>query len=128
IMPQPHRRDIVTLNATSITFDATDGAAASRAEIEAQRQMHMAVDVLRRHIPGFGKCFLHTVMPAVSVRASRRIAGEYELTRADVESGARFADAIARGAYPMSVQSATQPGVRQHLFVRDGGDYDISYR
>ena len=128
IMPLPHRRDIVTLNATSITFDATNGAAASRAEVEGQRQMHVALAVLRRYIPGFAECFLHTVMPSVSVRASRRIAGLYEITRADVESGARFPDAIARGAYPMSVQSATQPGVRQHLFVRDGGDYDIPYR
>ena len=128
IMPLPHRRDIVTLNATSITFDATNGAEASRAEVEGQRQMHVVLAVLRRYIPGFAHCFLHTVMPHVSVRASRRIAGLYEITRTDIESGARFADAIARGAYPMSVQSATESGVRQHLFVRDGGDYDVPYR
>ena len=128
IMPLPHRRDIVTLNATSITFDATDGAQRSRAEVEGQRQMRIVLEVLQRYIPGFSACFLHAVMPAVSIRASRRIVGEYELTRDDVERGARFPDAIARGAYPMSVQSASQPGVRQHLFVRDGGDYDIPYR
>ncbi len=128
IMPLPQRRDIVTLNVTSITFDATDGAQRSRAEIEGQRQMRMALDVLRRYVPGFRDGYLHTVLPAVSVRASRRIVGAYELTRDDVERGARFPDAIARGSYPMSVQSATQPGVRQHLFVRDGGDYDIPYR
>jgi hypothetical protein len=128
IMPQPHRRDVVTLNVTSMTFDATDGAQRSRAEVEGQRQMHIAMEVLRRYVPGFRASFLATVLPAVSVRASRRIAGAYELTRDDVERGARFADAIARGSYPMSVQSATQPGVRQHLFVRDGGDYDIPYR
>jgi hypothetical protein len=126
IMPLPHRRDIVTLNVTSITFDATDGAQRSEAEIEGQRQMHMAFDVLRRYVPGFRNSFLHTVLPAVSIRASRRVSGEYELDRSDVENGKRFPDAIARGAYPMSVQSAA--GVRQHLFVRDGGDYDIPYR
>ncbi len=126
IMPLPHRRDVVTLNATSITFDATDGAQRSQAEIEGQRQMHIACEVLRRYVPGFQQSFLHTVLPAVSIRASRRVIGEYELTRADVENGARFPDAIARGAYPMSVQSAA--GVRQHLFVRDGGDYDIPFR
>ncbi|MCW5605287.1 MAG: FAD-dependent oxidoreductase [Burkholderiales bacterium] len=128
IMPLPHRHDIVTLNVTSITFDATDGAQRSRAEFEGQRQMHMALELLRRYVPGFKACFLHTVLPAVSVRASRRIRGEYELTRNDVESGARFGDGIARGSYPMSVQSSDKPGVRQHLFVRDGGDYDIPYR
>jgi 2-polyprenyl-6-methoxyphenol hydroxylase-like FAD-dependent oxidoreductase len=126
IMPLPHRRDVVTLNVTSITFDATDGAQRSRAEKEGFRQMQLALDVLRRYVPGFAQSFLHTVLPAVSVRASRRIVGEYELSRSDVEGGARFADGIARGSYPMSV--AVRPGVREHLFVRDGGDYDIPYR
>lgn len=126
IMPMPHRRDIVTVNATSITFDATDGAQRSRAEVEGQRQVRLAHDVLRRYVPGFASSFLHAVRPAVSVRASRRIVGEYELTRRDVEGGARFPDAIARGSYPMSV--TVKPGLREHLFVRNGGDYDIPYR
>jgi hypothetical protein len=128
IMPLPHRRDIVTLNVTSVTFDATDAAQLSAAEVEGQRQLRLAFDVLRRYIPGFQGCFLHSVSPSISIRASRRIVGGYQLTRADVEGQERFADGIARGSYPMSVQSATQPGVRQHLFVGDGGDYDIPYR
>jgi hypothetical protein len=128
IMPLPHRRDAVTLNVTSVTFDATDGAQLSRAEVEGQRQLRIALEVLRRYVPGFEKCFLQTVLPSVSIRASRRIVGEHELTRTEVENQARFPDAIARGTYPMSVQSTTQPNVRQHLFVRDGGDYDIPYR
>jgi hypothetical protein len=128
IMPLPHRHDIVTLNVTSITFDATNGAELSSAEIEGQRQLHLALKVLRRYIPGFRDCFLLSVAPAISIRASRRIVGEYQLTRDDIECQARFPDAIARGSYPMSVQSLTQPNVRQHLFVRDGGDYDIPYR
>jgi hypothetical protein len=28
----------------------------------------------------------------------------------------------------MSVQSKDRPNVRQHLFVRDGGDYDVPFR
>lgn len=128
IMPMPHRRDIVTLNVTSITFDATKSHELSRSEIEGQRQLRIALEILRRYLPGFRDCFLHAVMPAVSIRASRRIVGEYKLTRADIEGQVRFPDAIARGAYPMSVQSPSQPNVRQHLFVRDGGDYDIPYR
>jgi hypothetical protein len=128
IMPMPHRRDIVTLNVTSITFDATNAVELSAAEVEGQRQMHVAFEVLRRYIPGFNGCFLHSVSPSVSIRASRRIVGEYQLTRDDIEGQRKFPDGIARGAYPMSVQSASQPNVRQHLFVRDGGDYDIPYR
>lgn len=28
----------------------------------------------------------------------------------------------------MSVQSSVQPNVRLHLYVKDGGDYDVPYR
>jgi hypothetical protein len=128
IMPLPGRDDTVTLNVTSITFDATDSAQASRAEVEGQRQLHVAQEVLRRYVPGFEGAFLHTVLPRLSVRASRRVLGQYQLTREDVEAGTRFDDGIARGAYPMSVQSRDEPNVRRHLFVRDGGDYDVPFR
>lgn len=128
IMPMAHRSDIVTLNVTGMTFDATNGAALSQAEIEGQRQVNLALVVLRRYVPGFEQSFLHSVAPRVSVRASRRIVGVYMLTRADVESQARFPDAIARGSYPMSVQSTTQSNLRHHVFVGAGGDYDIPYR
>jgi hypothetical protein len=117
IMPLPYRRDIVTLNVTGITFDATNGAELSNAEVEGQRQLHFALQILRRYIPGFRDCFLLSVAPAVSVRASRRIISEYQLTRDDIEYQGRFPDSIARGSYPMSVQSLTQPN-----------DYDIPYR
>jgi hypothetical protein len=128
IMPVAQRADIVTLNATSITFDATRGDQLSRAEVEGQRQLQLAVEVLQRYVPGFRGCFLQSVSPSVSIRASRRVRGEYMLTRADIEARKRFDDTIARGAYPMSVQSPDQPNTRQHLFVPDGGDYDIPYR
>ena len=128
IMPLPHRSDVVTLNVTSITFDATNGSELSSAEVEGQRQLDLAVQILSRYIPGFRNCFLHSVAPAISIRASRRIVGEYQLTRDDIEGCRRFDDGIARGAYPMSVQSQSQPNVRHHLFVRDGKDYDIPYR
>lgn len=128
IMPVPPRKDVVTLNATSMTFDATRGDALSGAELEGQRQVQTAVEFLRRYVPGFAQAHLRSVSPWVSVRASRRVRGGYELTREDIESGRRFPDAIARGAYPMSVQSPDQPNVRQHLFVPGGGDYDIPFR
>jgi hypothetical protein len=104
IMPLPHRRDVVTLNVTSITFDATNGAELSNAEIEGQRQLHLAFQVLRRYVPGFRDCFLLSVAPAVSIRASRRVVGDYQLTWDDVEGQARFHDAFARRAYPMRVK------------------------
>lgn len=128
IMPLPSRKDLVTINASSITFDATDAIARSRAEVEGHKQVRTIMEVLRRYVPGFRDCHLHSTLPQVSIRASRRIKGVYQLTRDDVAEGRRFPDGVARGSYPMSVQTKDQPNVRQHLFVAGGGDYDIPYR
>lgn len=128
VTPSPVRKDVLYVNATAITFDATDGYAWSQAELEGQRQIRLIIGIFRRYLPGFTDCYLLGSMPKVSIRASRRIEGEYELTREDVAEGKRFPDGIARGAYPMSVQSEEKPNVRLHLYTKDGGDYDIPYR
>ena len=128
VTPSPVRKDVLYVNATAIKFDATDGSAWSRAEFEGQQQVRMILDIFRRYLPGFADSYLLGSMPKVSIRASRRIEGEYELTRDDVAEGRRFPDGIARGAYPMSVQSTEKPNVRLHLYVKDGGDYDVPYR
>tara|TARA_A100001037_G_scaffold113538_2_gene103429 strand:- start:3082 stop:4521 length:1440 start_codon:yes stop_codon:yes gene_type:complete len=128
VTPSPVRKDVLYVNATAITFDATDGSAWSQAELEGQRQIRLIIGIFRRYLPGFSDCYLLGSMPKVSIRASRRIEGEYELTRDDVAEGRRFPDGIARGAYPMSVQSTEKPNVRLHLYTKDGGDYDIPYR
>lgn len=126
--PSPLRSDIIFVNTTNFHIDAVDGAQRSRAEIEGQRQVRTMLEILRRYIPGFENLYLLNTMPNISVRASRRIIGRYCLTRDDVENGTRFPDSIARGCYPMSVQSETEPNVRHHLYVKDGKDYDIPYR
>ena len=128
VTPSPVRKDVLYVNATAITFDATDGSAWSQAELKGQRQIRLIIGIFRRYLPGFSDCYLLGSMPKVSIRASRRIEGEYELTRDDVAEGRRFPDGIARGAYPMSVQSTEKPNVRLHLYTKDGGDYDIPYR
>lgn len=120
--------EIIYVNTTNVHFDATDPSELSRAEIEGQRQVKLSLDILRRYIPGFANAILIGSMPKISVRASRRIIGDYQLRKEDVSNGARFPDSIAKGCYPMSVQSPAQPNVRLHLFVNDGGDYDIPYR
>ena len=129
IMPLPHRRDIVTLNVTSITFDATerrgteqrrDGRAAAIAPRAANSApLHPRFP---RLLPALRGVRRYRCAPRAGSSASISSPATISNTRA------RFPDAIARGSYPMSVQSLTQPNVRQHLFVRDGGDYDIPYR
>lgn len=118
---------ILYVNTTNVHFDATDAAQLSEAEVEAQRQVKLSMDVLRRYVPGFRQATYLGSMPKISVRASRRIIGDRRLEREDVVEGRHVPDAIARGCYPMSIQSETQANVRHHVYVRDGGDYGIPY-
>lgn len=128
LSPAASSPDIIFMNTTNVHFDSTNPMELSRGEMEGQRQVKLMHALLRAYVPGFANSVLLGSHPKISVRASLRIVGEYQLTRDDVEQGARFPDAIARGCYPMSVTSPTQPNVRLHLYVKDGGDYDIPYR
>ncbi|MGH7716888.1 MAG: FAD-dependent oxidoreductase, partial [Vulcanimicrobiaceae bacterium] len=124
----PLSPEIVYVNTTNMHFDATDPVAISHAESEGQRQVHLSLEMLKRYVPGFKDSTLIGSMPRTTPRASRRIMGNYQVTREDVELGHRFEDSIAKGCYPMSVQSLTNVNVRLHLYVENGGDYDIPYR
>ncbi len=125
----PLSPEIIYINTTNIKhFDALDASAMSRAEVEAQRQVSFSLEILQRYVPGFKDAFLVGPMPKTCIRASCRILGEYQVTKEDISSGRRFPDSIARGCYPISVQSLEQPNVRHHLYVENGGDYDVPYR
>lgn len=128
LSPSVASPSIIFLNTTNVHFDATNPSELSNAEMEGQKQVKLMLEILRRYVPGFENAVLIGSNPKISVRASRRIVGEYRLTKDEVTFGARFPDSIAKGAYPMSVTSETQPNVRLHLYVQDGGDYDIPYR
>ena len=64
--------------------------------------------------------------PSIGVRESRRVHGDYRLTREDVLGGARFADEIALCGAPIEDHHAG--GDTDWQYVGDGGVYGIPYR
>lgn len=54
---------------------------------------------LRENLPGFGDAFIMETAPQIGVRETRRIVGEYTLTKDDATKGRRFEDAIAKGPF-----------------------------
>ncbi|MFB0523262.1 MAG: FAD-dependent oxidoreductase, partial [Candidatus Bathyarchaeia archaeon] len=54
---------------------------------------------LRGNLPGFEDAFVMETAPQIGVRETRRIVGEYTLTRDDALMGRRFEDAIAKGPF-----------------------------
>jgi glycine/D-amino acid oxidase-like deaminating enzyme len=66
-----------------------------QAELDGRKRARKLVAFLQKRVPGFGDCFLIDVSPSVGPQDSRRIIGEYVLTRKDEYEGRTFDDDIA---------------------------------
>jgi hypothetical protein len=78
--------------------DPTNAADLTGAEIEGRRRARDFLPFLKR-IPGMEKAFLIDMAPQIGVRDSRRIVGDYTLTRDDIFDGREFEDEIALKVY-----------------------------
>jgi hypothetical protein len=97
------------------------------AELEGRRQVKEMAAFLKAHVPGFEQAYLQTMAPQIGVRETRRIAGEYVVTGADILEARKFGDAVARGNYPIDIHNPAGGGtVIQGL--PPGESYDLPYR
>ncbi len=118
---------VITVHMTRIpNVDATDPEQLTRAEIEGRRQVREYHRFLRDRVPGFESSVLVATSPAIGVRESRRVIGDYRLTRDDVLDARRFDDEIALCGAPIE-DHAAGPDTRW-TYVPQGGVYGIPYR
>jgi len=96
------------------------------AEQEGRRRV-LALTEFLKTLPAFGRAFVSHVAPQVGVRESRRVVGRYELTRDDVLSGRKFADAVARASWPIELWEEGRLGAT-YEYLEDGQTYDIPLR
>jgi glycine/D-amino acid oxidase-like deaminating enzyme len=78
--------------------DGTDPGSMTRGEIEGRRQAMLAVEALRRFMPGCGQARLRNFGMTIGIRDTRKIVATYNLTERDVREQGRFEDSI--GIYP----------------------------
>ncbi len=122
----PHA-GVVMIHMTRIpSVDATDPEQLTRAEIEGRRQVREYHRFLRDRVPGFERSVLVATSPAIGVRESRRVHGDYRLTREDVLAARRFDDEIALCGAPIEDHHAG--GDTDWRYVADGGVYGIPFR
>ena len=81
----------------------------SEAEIEGRRQVREYVGFFREHLAGCENAHLVDTGVQVGVRQTRQIVGLETLANADVESGRKRADAIARSPWPIELHSGNKP-------------------
>lgn len=116
------------VNATQVNgIDGTCVADLTRAELEGRRQVPRVVDFLRRHAPGYEKCFVSQMPAVIGVRETRRVLGEDYLTREDLIMGRERADAVVRRAsFVIDIHNPAGAG-QARGFAETVKPYDIPY-
>jgi len=124
VTPFPH---VMHTNMTRVAgVDATDPDQLSRAEREGRAQAFEYARFLRDRVPGYERAHLSGLSVQIGVRETRRIRGEYWLTRDDVLAARKFSDAVARCGAPIEEHHAG--GDTRWEYLPDGETYDIPYR
>jgi hypothetical protein len=118
---------VVATNMTRVAnVNATDPVQLTQAEVEGRKQALEYVRFLRTEVPGYERAYLINFSTQIGIRETRRVYGEYRLTREDVLAGRKFGDAIAQCGAPIEDH---HPGRNTRWEYIPGGDtYDIPYR
>jgi hypothetical protein len=118
---------VVMVHMTRIpNVDATDPVALTGAEIEGRRQVREYHRFLRDRVAGFEDSVVVGTSPSIGVRESRRVIGDYQLTRDDVLEARRFDDEVALCGAP--IEDHGQGGYTKWQYVAGGAAYGIPYR
>lgn len=106
--------------------DPTDPWQLTQAEIEGRRQALEYHRFLKERVPGFENSCVTSLGTQIGVRESRRILGDYRLSRKDVLEGRHFSDGVALCAWPLEEHHPQKETRLEYL--PDGHTYAIPYR
>ncbi len=123
------RYDLISHNMDmAYNVDATDRAQLTKATIAMRDIAVRMAAFYRKYIPGYEDAYLVHTAQSVGVRDSRRIVGDYTVTKDDVLAGKHFDDGIGR--YGSVVDVHDKDGKQSLLLAEVGGSgwFHIPYR
>lgn len=111
-------------------LDATDPVQLTAAEQEGRRQAFRYETFLRECVPGFSASNIIGLSHHIGVRETRRVHGEYRLTRSDCMNVARFEDRVLLCGAPIEDhrKSANGSEETEWAYIPNGDAYDVPYR
>ena len=126
IIPVSNERNEVSINTTRIAnIDATDTRALSNAFGGLVDQAWSCIRFMQKRVPGFEKAYFAGLAHRIGIRETRRVVGDYILTRDDVFNARKRDDGIGKGSHHIDIH---QDGTKQvRIPVRHGGSYDMPY-
>jgi len=121
---------ISTVAVRVAAVDATDFEQLGAAEREGRRQAFAYEGFFRDCVPGFAEANIIGLSHQIGVRETRRVWGEYRLTKADCMSVARFDDRVLLCGAPIEDHRATKSGGEETVwgYVPGGQAYDVPDR
>lgn len=112
-------------------IDATDFEQLTAAEIEGRRQAFVYERFFRDCVPGFSNANIIGLSHHIGVRETRRVYGEYRLTKNDCLSLARFQDTVLLCGAPIEDHRATRDVAGEETvwhYLPNNGAYDVPLR
>ena len=120
------RKGEVWVNMTRVSgVNGTDPGSLTHGEIEGRHQIIDIQKYLIEYVPGFENAYFLKTAPFLGIRETRRIQGQYTMTREDIMACQHFDDAIAVASYPLDIHHPQGGGCTLEWC---GDCYDIPYR
>ena len=121
---------ISTVAVKVVDLDPLDAEGITKAEIEGRRQAFVFEDFFRAEVPGYQNAKIISLSHQIGVRETRRVFGEYRLTREDCMSSKTFDDQIFLCGAPIEDHRKSGAGGSETFwqYVPNGGVYGVPYR
>lgn len=116
--------EFIVVTTRVLGLDPTDTRSLTDAYAKIYRQIPILVRFFRQYMPGCEDAHLREIAPMMGIRESRRIMGDYVLTKEDVVEGRRFDDAVSMGGYHVDIHNPSGTWVQS----ADVEAYTIPFR
>lgn len=97
--------EFIVVTTRVLGLDPTDVGSVTDAYTKIYQQIPILVRFFRQYMPGCANVHLREIAPMLGIRESRRIVGDYVLTKQDVVHGRRFEDAVGMGGYHVDIHN-----------------------
>ena len=106
----PGKPGVIHLNCPELSnsIDVMNSIEISIEMIKGRQMIKRYMDFFKKMLPGFEGASLNQIAPMAGVRESRRIKGEYTLTREDVAKCRKFDDSVARSNWYMDIHGLSK--------------------
>lgn len=121
---------VSTVAVKVVDHDALDIKSLTNAEIEGRRQSYVFEKFFREEVPGFENSKIITLSNQIGVRETRRVYGNYRLTKDDCVTGKKFDDQVLLCGAPIEDHRDSGNGSSETYwqYIPNGGTYGVSYR